>query len=231
MSRQLVVAALLILVMASAPAAAQTPGKNELTVFAGVSFTNLTGDTPPFKYQRGRFGEIGVVPLSIFRERTTLGGSAEFGTRYAYYVTDAISVNGDFSIAPGHTLTQELSFDCGPGRVCIAGVDIPPDVSLFIPNYLIERTVVAYHYGAGIGIDLMEGRIRPSILAGIGAATNDGDGITETRFTGRVGGGLSADVGRLAARVELVDIITADHFATGRAEHDLHFRVGVGVRW
>jgi hypothetical protein len=32
-------------------------------------------------------------------------------------------------------------------------------------------------------------------------------------------------------RLEILDIIVPEHVVTGDVEHDVHIRVGVGVRW
>jgi len=90
---------------------------------------------------------------------------------------------------------------------------------------------VAYHYGANVGIDLTRGTLRPSVVAGLGAVTYDSEVRRDTAFALRVGAALVAETGRLAIRLELLDVITADHFVTGQAEHDVHVRVGLGVRW
>jgi hypothetical protein len=68
-------------------------------------------------------------------------------------------------------------------------------------------------------------------VAGIGGVTHDADGLSESRFTTRVGGALRAAVGALTARLEVVDVIVPDHVATRRTEHDVHVRVGIGVPW
>jgi len=201
-------------------AAAQGPvGPNELTVFGGVSLANPRTDDPdrPIVLDRA---DARLVPAP-YLQSASLGGSAEFGARYDRYLTDVISVGGDFSIAPSHRYTERIGFGCPDGRLCILA-----------PERQIETTVVAYHYGGNVGFDLARGALRPSIVAGIGGVTYDGDrGLGDTHVAVRVGGALRADAGRVTLRLEAIDVITPDHFVTGQSEHDVHVRVGVAVRW
>lgn len=158
---------------------------------------------------------------------TLLDGSGEFGARYTRTLSDLLSLGGDFAIAPGHQLTVTVSFECPPGVFCIAANGI----SLVPPDVPIRSRVVAYHYGVNLGIDLATGLVRPTILAGVGSATFDTETQTDTAFALRVGGGLRVDHGCLVTRLEVIDVITADHPLTSRSEHDVHVRVGFSMRW
>lgn len=201
----------------AAPAAAQT-GDHELTVFAGVSLgeakrSSLDG----LRVLRRRHGPFGPFDSG----RSELDGSAEFGVRFGRYVTDTVTVEGDLSIAPTHTLRERVEFGC----------EFPP-VCLVPPAQTASERVVAWHYGAGVGIDLPGGGgLQPVLLAGLGGVTHDSEAVRETRLAVRLGGALRASLGRLDARFEVLDVIVADHFVTNDAEHDVHVRVGIGVRW
>jgi hypothetical protein len=198
-----------------------------LTVFAGVSLANPESTDPDRPVILGApiFGPD-LVP-GPFLKSVSLDGSAEFGVRYARRLTETLSVGGDFSIAPSHQLTETTGFGCAPGVFCIA--DAGP--LIFVPEIQRVARVVAYHYGANIGIDLTQGTLRPSVIAGVGGVTYDSEVRRDTAFALRVGAALVAETGRLVSRLEILDVITPDHFVTGQAEHDVHVRVGLGVRW
>jgi hypothetical protein len=223
------IAALLTFAIAD-PASAQAhnlAGRNELTVFGGASLAQPATNDPDRPIILGGI-DLQIFP-SPFLRSASLGGSAEFGVRWDRYVTEVVSVGGDFSVAPGHQYTERTGFGCPDGRLCILGPS--PGASLVIPDVQVEERVVAYHNGAGVSVDLARGALRPSVMAGIGGATYDGERVGDTHFAVRVGGALRADAGRLVARLEVIDILTPNHFVTGRSEHDVHVRVGVGVRW
>lgn len=220
-------ALLVVLTAGTAPVAAQASGQNALTVFAGVSLGHpeASGSSGPRPRLSSSLAPLIYPPPVVVR--STLDGSAEFGARYSRQVSDVVSAEGDFSIAAGHELADRIQFICTGDRVCIAGTEI----GIVAPDRLVVGRVVAYHYGAGAGVDLTRGSIRPMLMAGIGGVTHDVSGLRETRFTLRVGGALKADVGALTTRLEILDVITANHFVTEQSEHDFHVRVGLGVRW
>jgi hypothetical protein len=201
----------------AAPAVAQTDN-HELTVFAGVSLGDAeTGRLDRLHMLQQRHGRFGPFDTG----RAELDGSAEFGVRFGRYVTDTVTVEGDVSIAPSHTLRERVEFGCEFPPVCL----VPP------AQFESER-VMAWHYGVGVGIDLPGGGgLRPVLLAGLGGVTHDSDSRTATRLAVRLGGALRASVGRIDARLEVLDVLVADHLVTNDAEHDVHVRVGVGVRW
>jgi hypothetical protein len=213
------------------PAAAEAqrgrgqPTPNDLTVFAGVSLATPESNDPDRSPILGRPG-FGFVP-GPFLKFASLDGSAEFGVRYSRRLADRLSFGGDFSIAPTHELIETTGFGCPPARFCIA--DLEPEI--FAPEIERKARVVAYHYGGNVGIDLTEGTLRPEVIAGVGGVTYDVDRRRHTEFALRVGAALVAETGRLTTRLELLDVITPDHFVTGQAEHDVHVRVGLGVRW
>ena len=111
----------------AAPAALAQPaaGRSELTVFAGASLGSPKTDTVDFGVPvpaRRMFDSI-VAPTIFpgpFTASAELGGSPEFGARYDWYLTDVISLGGDFSIAPSHDLSTRIRFGCPDGRLCIA---------------------------------------------------------------------------------------------------------------
>jgi len=230
---------LLLSVLVAAPAAAQ-PERNELVVFGGVTLGEIR-----FSETEDPFGPILVSFAPAPNTRVAeLAGSAELGARYARALTNRVSIEADFSVAPSHDLEERIVFGCPPPLVCIAG----PEASLWVPDILRTRTFVAYHYGGGVRLALTNGRIRPSVIGGLGAVTYDGAtpprvvgrlaGVTdtdadirETRLAIRFGGAVAATLGSIATHVEILDVIVADHFVTGRAEHDVRVRIGLGVRW
>jgi hypothetical protein len=234
MNARLVTTGFLVLAALSLPAAAaaQTPaGRNELTVFAGMSLAspeNSTTIDPTILQARA----LTTIFPGVVRTEVSFDGSAEFGARYGRYLSDALSISADFSIAPSHKLTQRLDFGCPDLRLCILNLPglPPPGFTLLAPDEL-TTSVVAYHYGGNVNFDLLKGAIRPTVVAGLGAVSYDLGSRTETQFALRVGGGLRADTGPIVIRVEVVDVILADHFVTKQAEHDVHVRVGFGVKW
>jgi len=225
MRRSTVLLAAFILLWPGSAVAQSDSGRNELTVLAGVSLGNPEAASVDFAEILGGVPQIFPTPFTV--TSTLLDGSGEFGARYTRTLSDLLSLSGDFSIAPGHRLTERVSFECPPGVFCVAANGI----SLVPPDVLISSRVVAYHYGANLGIDLAQGPVRPMILAGVGGVTFDTEAQTDTVFALRVGGGLRVDHGRLVTRLEVIDVITADHPITGRSEHDVHVRLGFGVRW
>jgi hypothetical protein len=213
-----------ILLLPSSVSAQSDSGRNELTVFAGVSLGNPAATSVDFAEILGGVPQIFPAPFTV--TSTVLDGSAEFGARYTRTLSDLLSLSGDFSIAPGHQLTETVSFECPPG-ICIAANGI----SLVPPDVQISSGVEAYHYGVNIGVDLAQGPVRPTDSAGFGGVTFDTETRADTSFALRVGGGLRVDHGRVVTRIEVIDVITADHPLTSRSEHDVHVRVGFGVRW
>jgi hypothetical protein len=216
-----------MLVAGAAPAAAQGSARNELAIFAGVSLANpeTSESSGPLPLRLSSVAPL-IFPLPV-TVTSTMDGSTEFGARYSRHVTDIVAVEGDFSMAAGHELADRIQFRCPDNRVCIAGSEI----SFVAPDRLVTERVVAYHYGAGLGVDLTRGAVRPVLIAGVGGVTHNAGDLRDTQFTLRVGGALEADIGTLTTRVEVLDVIAADHFVTHRSEHDIHVRVGLGVRW
>jgi hypothetical protein len=221
----------LISLLAVRPALAQpAAGRSEITVFAGASLGSPSTDTVDLTVPMPAGRWHGIAP-TIYPGPSTvsaeLGGSAEFGVRYDRYFTDIISAGGDFSIAPSHELSTRIRFGCPPDRLCIAGEVPAPGLT----DRHFGTNVVAYHYGGNVGIDLLRGTLRPAVVAGVGAVSYDGTRASDTQFAFRIGGAFKADAGPVVIRLEGIDVITTDHFVSGQAEHDLHVRVGVGVRW
>jgi len=110
-------------------AAAQAPaGPNELTVFGGVSLANPRTDDPDRPLTPGR-ADVRLVPAP-YLQSASLGGSAEFGARYDRYVTDTVSIGGDFSIAPTHRYTERIGFGCPEDRLCILAPELEIETSV-----------------------------------------------------------------------------------------------------
>ncbi|HSG00701.1 MAG TPA: hypothetical protein VLA20_06200 [Vicinamibacterales bacterium] len=228
-SARLVALALLAacLLRPSAAGAQGLTGRSELTVFGGVSLAGAE-TTDPDRVPRLEPAGGQLVP-ALFLQRASLDGSAELGVRFDHYLTGVLSIGGDFSVAPNHRYAEHIGFGCSPGRLCILAGDA--GTTIFVPDQVVETRVTAYHYGVNVGIDLVRGAIRPAIIGGLGAATYDHDLVGATHFAVRVGGALKAEAGPVTWRLEVIDILTPNQFATGRSEHDVHVRVGVGVRW
>jgi len=224
-------AALLTIVSPRVALAQSVARRSELTVFAGASLgspsSNDVDVNLPVPLDRFRAAIAPTIFPGPFTVSAELGGSPEFGVRYDWYLTEIVSVGGDFSIAPSHELSTRVRFGCPPDRLCIAGGI--PEIPLL--DQAIGTNVVAYHYGGNVGIDLLRGTLRPVIIAGVGAVSYEGTRASDTEFAFRIGGGLKADAGPVVIRLEGIDVITPDHFVSRQAEHDLHVRVGVGVRW
>lgn len=213
--------------LVAAPAWAQTTGSNELTVFGGLSLSDISVETDEHFPMLRRF-EAARLILPPFPQRVArLDGSAEIGVRYGRAITDLVTVEADFSVAPSHTLDERLSFGCPEGMLCIAG----PEPQWFVPDIRRTERLAAYHYGGGIRLALMDGAVRPAVVGGIGGVTFDGAGLRESHLALRVGGAVAASIGDLTATVEVVDVIVSNHFLTRRGEHEVHVRLGLGVRW
>lgn len=217
-----------LVTLSAVPVGAQPTGKNELSIFGGFSLTDATTTNPKNPYILAV--EPAIRPLiypPIFGTSRTLDGGAEFGARYGRDVTDALTLTGDFSIAPSHELTEQGSFGCPEPLFCIAA----PNLSIVAPDFLFSERVVAYHYGGGLRLNVLRGTLTPSVTAGLGGVTFAGTNRRETSLAFRIGGGLAASVRNLTTGIEVVDVILSDHFVTGLVEHDVHVRVTFGVRW
>ena len=94
-----------------------------------------------------------------------------------------------------------------------------------------ERTVTAWHYGAGLAYELTGGDVRPLVILGAGGVSWDGARAGGTDFVFRFGAGLKILFGRVGARVDVVDHLVLDHFASGETEHDVHATAGLLVRF
>lgn len=223
-----------LMVLLAVPAAAQSTGRNELSVFGGVSLADVSVENREGLgfLHRSRPDPAALSLLPFFRTQSSLDGSAEFGARYGRRLTAALSVEGDFSVAPGHELTERIEYGCPDGYACLANrLEGPAGTLLYIPDFQTTERMVAYHYGGGVRLSHGWGSLTPSVSAGLGGVTLSGDDRQESRLAFRVGGALSAAVGSLNTSVELVDVIVPDHFVSGRVEHDVHLRLGLGVRW
>jgi hypothetical protein len=206
-------------------AGAQTSEKNELSVFGGISLIDAETNTHrnPYILAQPAVGTLVFPP--IFGTSSRFDGSGEFGVRYGREVTETLSLIGDFSVAPAHESTDQVSYGCPALRFCIA------DTAIFAPDFQVSERVVAYHYGGGLQWKVWPAPVRPSVIAGIGGVTYSGQGHSETQLAMRVGGSVGAAVGKLTTALEILDVIVADHYLTTRTEHDVHVRIALGVRW
>jgi hypothetical protein len=216
----------LALVVGSAGAddTSATNERNELVVFGGISLVDASRSSqtpidvgnvqlPGMGGFGGRFGRppIPIPPVS-FESETSLGSSALFGARYSRLIKDRLAVEADLTIAPSH----ELEGRAGDGRF-EAGLG--------------DRNVTGWHYGAGLAYELTGGDVRPLLLLGGGGVSWDGARAGGTDFVFRFGAGLKILFGRAGARVDVVDHLVLDHFASGKTEHDVHATAGLLVRF
>lgn len=214
-------------------AAAQPDDPNELTVFGGLSFIDVEStearDVTILELPR-RFQSLPVQPLifppPLFTLSRSLEASGVFGIRYGRDLTDTVTVVGDFAVAPAHDLNEEISYSCPEPLVCIAG-----PVNLVAPNVRFSENVVGYHYGAGLQYNLRRRGLMPAAIAGLGGVTYSTPDRARTHFTLRFGGRIAAPVGPLTTSIEVIDVVVTDHFVTGDVAHDVHARIGLGVRF
>jgi hypothetical protein len=222
---------------------------NELVVFGGISLLDASRSSettidlgrplPSFGgVTPGRGGFPGrpdfptfSVPVTIGSE-TSLGQAPLFGARYSRRIKDRLFVEADLQVAPGHELESEVS-GCVAG-VCFGRGQNAPGSS-FVRDGLDEafgdRNVNAWHYGAGLAYEITGGDVRPLVLLGAGGVSYDGVRGADTAFALRFGLGLKILFGRVGARVDVVDHLVLDHFASGDSEHDVHATAGLLVRF
>ena len=214
----------IIAVLYAAPAVGQPAGRNELSVFGGVSLLDADATDPGDP----RILALPARPLIYpppFQFSRSIGASGEFGVRYGRDVTDSVTFIGDFSIAPAHSATERFGRGCP--ELCISF----PALELYAPGLFSER-FVAYHYGGGMRLNVWRGPlVTPAVVAGIGGVTYSGENRSDTQFTLRLGGSVTAAVKNLTTGIEVVDVMVPDHFLTDQLEHDLHVRMSLGVRF
>jgi hypothetical protein len=175
---------------------------------------------------------ISIPPITLSGE-ASLGSSVLFGARYSRLIKDRLALEADLTIAPGHELDVRggvcAAGYCvgegagGPGRVTGAQGRFDRDFD--------GPGVTAWHYGAGLAYELTGGDVRPLILLGAGGVTWDGAREAGTDFVFRFGAGLKISFGRVGARVDVVDHLVLDHFASEKTEHDVHVTAGLLVRF
>jgi hypothetical protein len=122
-------------------------------------------------------------------------------------------------------VTERFAFPCP--EACIA----VPGLALYAPDYLFSQRIVAYHYGGGMRLNLRQGPLVPSVLAGLGGVTYSGDQRSDSQFTVRLGGSVTAAVGRMTTGIEVLDVMVPDQFFTNDLEHDVHVRISLGVKF
>ncbi len=227
---------------------------NELVVFGGISLLDVSrssettidlgsqlpgfGGTTP-----GRGGFPGrpdfptfSIPVTIGSE-TSLGSAPLFGARYSRRIKDRLFVEADLQVAPGHELDSEVS-GCVAG-VCFGRGEQAPGGRGSVRGGggrafelgLGGGNVNAWHYGAGLAYEITGGDVRPLVLLGAGGVSYDGVRGADTAFALRFGLGLKVLFGRVGARVDVVDHLVLDHFASGDTEHDVHATAGLLVRF
>lgn len=233
---------------------APADARNELVVFGGISLLDASRsgqatidlgdlDLPGMGGFDGRFGgrfgrpPISIPPVSLGSE-TSLGSSALFGARYSRLIKDRLALEADLTIAPGHEL--ETRFSGCVADVCVGSSsgrregDFGPGAAFGdrgVGAGLGDRNVTAWHYGAGLAYELTGGDVRPLVLLGAGGVSWDGARTSATDFVFRFGAGFKILFGRAGARVDVVDHLVLDHFASGKTEHDVHATAGLLVRF
>jgi len=231
-------------VLVAVPAIAQTPGKNELSVFGGISLLDASTTNSITPLLLDALPSIGtLVYPPILGTSRKLGSSGEFGVRYGREATETITVTGDFSVAPAHELSNRLSSGCPEPLACIAaqaegsiGIGfeggVPVGFPFPIPDVLFSERVVAYHYGGGLRLHVLPtSTLKPAVVAGIGGVTYAGTRRRESQFVLRIGGSITASVRNLSTTIEVLDAIVPDHYVSDNVEHDVHIRIAFGVHW
>ena len=232
--------------LAGADNAPATDERNELVVFGGISLLDASrtrettidlGKIPdlpgvPGLPGFGGHGAFATQPITLSGE-TRLGSSVLFGTRYSRRIKERLAVEADVSVAPTH------NFEAG-GDVCVAGYCLGgrqggsrqgrPAAGAF-DRQLEGPSVTAWHYGAGLAYELTGGDVRPLVILGAGGVSSDGARVGGTDFVLRFGVGLKVLFGRVGARVDVVDHLVLDHFASGETEHDVHATLGLLARF
>jgi hypothetical protein len=223
--------------------------RNELVVFGGISLLDASrshqttinaGALPALPGMPGMPGRPGVggrPPISIppiqVDSQTSLGSSALFGARYSRLIKDRLALEADLTVAPAHELETRGGI-CGAGFCMGSGAGRPGGGRVGegrSDRDFADRSVSAWHYGAGLAYELTGGDVRPLILLGAGGVTWDGAREAGTDFVFRFGAGLKIFFGRVGARVDVVDHLVLDHFASGETEHDVHATAGLLVRF
>ena len=229
MSRYAIAIVTILTLTAAAPSAdAQPDDPNELTVFGGLSLlaAETTEARNPIILDVPSGLRPAIFPPPIVTSLRALDASGEFGVRYGRDLTDTVTFVGDFAVAPAHELTEEVSYGCPEPFFCIA---LP--AGLVAPNVRFSDRVVAYHYGGALQLNLRRRGLTPSVIAGLGGVTYATTGRSRTHFAFRLGGRVAAEVGPVTTSIEVFDAMVTDHFVTDRLEHDVHARIGVGVRF
>ena len=201
--------------------------RNELVVFGGISLLDADRSSQT-TIDAGDIDMPGMGGFS-FEAETSLGSSALFGARYSRLIKDRLALEADLTLAPSHELETRGS-GCVAG-FCIDAADAERYSDGRFSRGFGERSVTAWHYGAGLAYELTGGDVRPLVLLGAGGVTWDGARETGTDFVFRFGVGLKVLFGRVGARVDVVDHLVLDHFVSGEAEHDVHATAGLLVRF
>jgi len=192
---------------------------------------------------------------------TQLGNGALLGVRYAFYLRKQLALEVEGSVAPSQDLHSSVrlcgatacygrgdyagggavqafdsamsSFFAGPLGGRFRGLEgIHIGQGRFDGDFGYgERSLTAWHYGAGVNYDFLGGDVRPFVTVGAGGVSYAGAPGTKTDFELRFGAGLKVYFGRIGARVDAVDHLVFDNFLTGHDEHDVHVTGGAFVRF
>jgi hypothetical protein len=188
-------------------AGAQEP-RLDAWVFGGASLFNFTEG----------FGDVSRGGAS-FQIRRRFDTSPLGGVGAGYRVGPRAHVDVSVAVVPWRRLGTRLTGDF-----------------FFVPIE-IEREVVSVHGSVTGRYDLGPGPTRPYLAAGFGrihhTVVDDLPyGGSEWDWAVVIGGGLERGLGsRLRGRVEILDHVVPDHLGTEHIGHDVHLRLGVGLRF
>src|SRR5687767_1606278 len=84
-------------------------GDAEITVHSGWSFVNAERSFNACPFCKD------LIDFTIIQ---SVESSPEFGIKGGYYFSNAMEIEGSFSVAPNHNIKAESPFICPPGLVC-----------------------------------------------------------------------------------------------------------------
>lgn len=188
--------------------------KTEISIFSGWSFPGIDNTSnrcfPCFPSP--------IVPAFSVGRSQTLDSSVLVGFGVSRYLNNNIAIEGRFSVAPNHQLTETSFIDCPAGEIC--------PLVLF-PDFNLQSNVVAYHYDANFVYHFASGQVRPYVTAGIGGVSFDALSSTRTNVAWTFGAGSKFMLGKgMGLKFEFNDHLIPNHFVTDKTENDLQVQYG-----
>lgn len=193
-------------------------GTAEITVYAGGSLLDLERSGPDFVVQHP--GTEPMIWPDFLQFQSSLTGSPMFGFKVGYNATDTLAVEGNFALAPSHTLKERRTVFCQPGFPC-------PLEDVVIPEFQKEEDITSYHYDIDVVYHFTREKVRPYVAFGIGGVSYDVPEDFETNFTFNVGLGLKLFIHRVGFRFEFREHVIPDHFMTGKTASNPQVQVGL----